>query len=302
MIWGIPESRGGNVNRKPVRLMLCTFFPIAILISLSACSSKVEALQTLDAKEITTLGNNCDVVNTGFVDVANTKDIEKWKLVFTDDIVYIDGMPRAEGIDKLYTFISDFNKWMDTYYPDRHGEIGETYISKDDCLGTGNYWGWWGFTQSDPGIEYDLLQTRDGKISYWRGFYNQLFFSGFGGDYTVNNDFLSQFTVSWSGGNTGKLMKIYANDAKLEDTLFGISISGQSAIRGYADSFFAKSPGASWDLISTFAEQNATGDYLEQHPFPSQGGVYAIIVKDTAGNPCKINVVVILTLIKMERL
>jgi hypothetical protein len=275
--------------------MLCILFSVTILISLSACSAS-EALQTLDAKEITKIVNNCVVVSAASDDVVNTKDIEKWRLVYTDDIVYIDGVPQAEGIDKFVAMRTGCSDWMDTNYPGTQGEIGETfYISKDECLGSVSWWGWWMFKRTDPGIEYDLLQTRDGKISSWQGLYDQRIFGGLAERYNVNNDFLAQFTVSWSGGDTVKLIKLYANDAKLEDTLFGISVSGRSAIRGYANSFFAKSPGASWDLLYTFADRNATGNYLEQHPFPSQGGVYAITVKDSGGNPCEIRAVVLLT-------
>lgn len=269
--------------RKTFRLMLCILFSITILINLSACSS-TEVLRTLDAKEIASIINNCVLVSAASDDVVNTKEIDKWRLVYTDDIVYIDGSPQAEGIDKFVTMMTGFSDWMNTNYPGTHEEIGETYyISKNECLGTVRWSGWWMFRQNYPGIEYDLLQIRNGKISSWRELYDQRIFGGLAEDSNVNNVFLSQYAVSWSSGDTGKLIKTYSNDAELEDTLFGISASGLESITGYINSFFAKSPGANWVLLSSFAERNATGNYKEQHPFPSQGGVYAISVKDSGG-------------------
>jgi hypothetical protein len=48
-------------------------------------------------------------------------------------------------------------------------------------------------------------------------------------------------------------------------------------------------------MLEPFAERYARGDYLEQYPFAAQGGVYAITVKDSEGNPCEIRAVVLMT-------
>jgi hypothetical protein len=42
MIWGIPRSKGGNVNREPVRLMVCILFSIVIL---AGCAKTTQIVQ-----------------------------------------------------------------------------------------------------------------------------------------------------------------------------------------------------------------------------------------------------------------
>jgi ketosteroid isomerase-like protein len=257
---------------------------------LVACSSKVEALQTLDAKEITSLGNNCKTFFTSFIDASNTKDIEKILPFFADDIIAYDPFPMWVGIDGIIAMF----KYTFDLAPNLQQAPKATYISKDECFTSDFALGVFGFTQDYPGIDYGLFFMKDGKISSWRQMYDPHFLGVIErGD--IDYDFLSQFVSSWSGGDINKIMKIYSNDAKLEDNLFGVSVSGKGAIRDYANSFFAKNPGASWEMLEPFAESVARSDYREQYPYPSQGGVYAITVKDSGGNPCEIRAVVILT-------
>jgi hypothetical protein len=287
MIWGIPKSKGGNVIRKTFRLMFCILFVSSIL---AACTSKVEALQTLDANEITTLGNNCKGFFTELIEAFNSKDNNKTLPFFADDVIVYDPYPMWVGIDGIIAM----GKYTNNLTTDIHFEVKETYISKDECFASDFAWGIFQFPQDDPGIDYGLYFLKDGKISSWRQMYDKHFLDVIQrGD--IDYDFLSQFVSSWSGGDINKIMKIYSNDAKLEDTLFGVAVSGRGAIKDYANSFFAKSPGANWKMLEPFAENYATGEWQEQYPFQSQGGVYSITVKDTAGNPCEIRAIVLLT-------
>jgi hypothetical protein len=218
MIWGIPKSKGGNVIRKTFRLMFCILFMSSIL---AACTSKVEALPTLDAKEITSLGNNCKIFLTEIVDLNNSKDIEKISTFFTDDIIVLDGYPMWVGMDGIIAMY----KAVFSYSPPVQSKANETYISEDECFGSELDWSIFRFPQDDPGMGFSLLQIRDGKISFWRQMYDQHFLGAIGfGD--IHYDFLSQFVSSWSGGYIDKIMKIYADNAKLEDNLFGITVSG----------------------------------------------------------------------------
>ena len=77
--------------------------------------------------------------------------------------------------------------------------------------------------------------------------------------------------------------------------MFGVSVDNRSKIEKYAESIFAKSPEASWELLIPFAEGRASYPYSEQHPFASQGGVFSIKLDDTDGESCEIQTVVILT-------
>jgi len=275
--------------RKPFRLMLCILFLSAILINLSSCSGS-EAPKTLDAKEITSLGNHCEGLERKQVDAWNTKDPENLRQVYTDDIVHFDGQPLytdiGEVIAMAHGIFSSFPKWQ--------MKPGETYISKDQCLGTWINWGLFGITQDDPGTEYNLLDFQGDKISYWRLFYDQRFDKAWGGEQFIDPNFLSQFASGWSGGDAAELTKFYTEDAKLEDSLYRVAITGQPAIQNYANSFFARSPGASWVLIDSFGEEKAE-NHPELYPPPSQGGVFAIKVTDAGGNPCEIIAAVILT-------
>ena len=63
----------------------------------------------------------------------------------------------------------------------------------------------------------------------------------------------------------------------------------------YANDVFDKSPGAIWKLLYPFAEGEGGDITQEGQPFPSEGGVFSITVKDNSGNPCEIRVVLILT-------
>ena len=144
-------------------------------------------------------------------------------------------------------------------------------------------------------MEYDLLDYQDGKISFWRAFYSQNFHQAFDGKDIVDDDFLLQFASSWSSGNAGKVARIFTKEAELEDSLHGISIVGKKAIKEYANSFFAKSSKAKWELVYPFAESEVKPSFKEQYPYASQGGVFSITVDDVEGNPCEIRAVVILT-------
>lgn len=273
-------------SQERFRLFLVSFF----ILSLSSCSG-TKAPKTPDAEEVTSIGNNCKELYQGHIDAWNSRDPENLRLIYTDDIVHFDGKPLYVGINHVVGMA----RGMFEFFPDWQMEAGETYISRDECLGTWVNWGVFGFTQDNPGLEFDLLETRDGKISFWRLFYDQSFFDAIPDGTHVEEDFLTQFANSWTGEDMDELLKIYSQDAQIEDTLFGISDTGQQAIIAYANDFFAKSPGASWKLLYPFAEDEVSYITQEEHPLPSEGGIFAITVKDADNNPCEIRVALILT-------
>lgn len=256
------------------------------VLILVACSRDAE-LKMPNAEEITRIGNGCEDIEQGQIIAWNTRNADNLRQIYTDDIVHFDGEPAYEGIDEVV----DMAKQVHGMFPDWQMQAGGTYISKDKCFGTWINWEIIGLTQENPGIEFDLLETQDNKISFWRLFYDQNF--GFS---EIDYELLSQFGEIWSQGDANKIKELYSEDATLEDTLFGISVNKQSKIADYAESIFAKSPGASWKLLIPFAEGRASYPYSEQHPFASQGGVFVINVNDSNGDPCEIQTVVILTL------
>jgi hypothetical protein len=265
--------------------------PILItLISLAACT-QAQGTSTSRADQITALGRSCEELYAQQIAAWNSKESDQLRRVYTDDIVHFDGEPVYVGIEAVIDMAED----MFQFFPDWQMQAGETYISKSgECLGTWLNWGVFGFTQENPGKEYDLFTVRDGKISFWRLFYDQKFYNALALYYRIKPDFLSQFASAWSGGDEGELVKLYAENAVLEDRLLGVNITGTLDIRDYATNFWARSPGASWSLVTPFAEDRSI-NHPDLYPHPAQGGIYDITVKDKQGTPCELRAAVILT-------
>lgn len=265
-------------------LLVTLFF-----LGLSSCSNN-KVLKNLDPNEITMLGEKCEALHKSHIDAWDSRDSENLRLIYSEDIVHFDGRPIFVGIDQVV----DMARAMFIQFPNLQMEVGKTYISKDACLGTWTFWGIFGISENDPGLEFDLLETQDGKISFWRLYYGQNYFDSLNKD-MVDDDFLLNFASSWSSGRSNKIGKLYAQDANLEDSLHGISVKGNQPIKEYASGFFAKSPEAKWELVYPFAEDDVEWGFKEQYPFPSQGGIFSITIIDAEGNPCEIRAVVILT-------
>jgi hypothetical protein len=80
----------------------------------------------------------------------------------------------------------------------------------------------------------------------------------------------------------------------LDNSLYGVSITGTLAIQDYASSFFSRSASASWTLLAPFAEDLPV-HHPDLYPHPAQGGIYGIAIKDAKGKPCDVRAAVILT-------
>ena len=229
------------------------------VLSLSACTN-TKILPTLDAIQITSLSDNCEALYKSHIDAWDSREPENLRGIYTDDIVHFDGEPLFVGIDEVVNMPRE----MYLYFPNWQMQKGNTYISKESCLGTWINWDVFGFTQDDPGMEYDILEHQDSKISFWQAFYSQNFHQAIDNKDLVDDDFLSQFASSWSSGNTGEVVSIYAQDAELVDSLYGISVVGKQGVKKYANSFFAKSSKAKWELLYPFAESEIASSFTGQ--------------------------------------
>lgn len=267
-----------------------SFLVTLCLLGLSACAN-TKAPEALDANEITTQGEKCAELYKSHIDAWNSRDPENLRLIYSEAIVHFDGRPLYEGID----MVVDMAKGMFKFFPDWQMEAGNTYISKDGCAGTWINWGVFGFTEDDPGLEFDTLETQDGKISFWRAYYSQNFHQAIDNKDLVDDDFLSQFASAWSSGSADNVVNLYAQDAGLADSLYGVSVVGTQPIKEYASEFFAKKLQAKWELVYPFAESDVEPSFKEQYPFATQGGVFAITTNDAKSNPCEIRAVVLLT-------
>ncbi len=263
------------------------FLSSAIFISLVACSG-AKPLPTLDASQISAVSRRCQDLADATIKAWGGHQADALRQFYTDDIVHYDGSPLYKGINAVV----EMAKGLMGQMPESgHNESGQVYVSAEECVDTWRFRGLFGFSQDNPGTEYDLLQFRDGKISFWRLFYDQTFYQDFFGRSTyIKQDLLSQFAAAWSSGSLAEVRHLYSPEIQVDDTLFGYSVTGKEALMGYVNSFLARSPGAKWELIKPFAEQQSGIE-----PLASHGGIFGITVKDAAGNPCTIETAVILT-------
>lgn len=267
-----------------------TILFVWILFGFTACS-RPELLQNLNAKAIETKGKDCEALFNRHVNAWISREPENLRQVYTNDVVHFDGSPIFNGIGDILSL----GKEMFRTFPEWEMEAGETYISEDACVGALIQWDLLGFTVENPGIEFDLLESRDEAISFWRIFYDQKFFDAFSYPDRVDVDFLFQFASSWSGGEPQEIISLYTLGAEIEDSLMGVSAIGQESIKGYVTSFTEANPESEWKLLYPFTEGNASPEFIQQYPYPSQGGVFAILTKDLTGNPCEVHAAVILT-------
>lgn len=264
-------------------LICCT------VVLVPGCTTFQPGSGDLNADQITSLGNRCAELFTKHIAAWDSRQPDNLRQVYADEIVHFDGEPIFFGIDPVVAMAAD----MFRFFPDWQMQAGETFISREECFGTWINWGVFGFRQDDPGKEYDLLASRNGKVYYWRLYYDQKFHNAFASYYRIKQDFLKNFASAWSIGSADQLVGLYAEDAILEDSLHGVNLIGASAIRDYAIDFFNRHPEASWTLLDSFAEDRSV-NFSEQFPHPAQGGIYAINGQDDQGEPCEVRAALIL--------
>jgi len=221
-------------------------------------------------------------VAKGQVDAWNTHDLDVIRQLYTEDIVHHDGYPCFVGIDDVMYMA----KSMMIMFPKFEGRLGGVYIGRQDGIGVWEGWNLFGYTKGHPSLEYDLLETVNGRISYWTLFYTQELMEKFSAD-VVNTRFLENFASTWSSGDPQAVASLYTQDATREDTLFKERQQGQATILAFAANFFALLPGARWELLQPFGETS---------PGKVQGGVYAIHVSDQSGKPCGVQTLLLLEL------
>jgi ketosteroid isomerase-like protein len=210
----------------------------------------------------------------------NSRDLDAVRAVYSDDIVHHDGQPLFVGIEAVLAMVRE----MYRQFPELGGRLGGVYIGREDGFGVWEWWGVFRFTEDSPGVEYDLLETRDGRISYWTLFYDPDLLNRSGSP-RLNLKLLEDYTAAWSSADPETVVRLYAEDAVREDTVLQERQEGQAAIRTFAASFFGAFPGAVCELLEPFGE-SAPGIRL--------GGVYAFHVTDELDQPCAVRMLVLL--------
>jgi len=235
----------------------------------------------LSQAEVVNLGDSCREVYTEQVEAWDSGDLDRIRDVYTEDIVHFDGHPAYVGIDD----VMGMARMMLMFFSNWSMKVGRTYISASDCLGTWVNWDLMGFTEDNPGREFDLVDIRENKIAYWRLFYDENF------DFSpINTALLENFAAGWSSGDPQAVAALYAEDALLEDSMFGISASGRDKIGSYARGFWNTHPNAAWELLFTFSEGADLPDLI-----PSNGGIYQISSGQDSSVVCPVQMAVLLT-------
>jgi ketosteroid isomerase-like protein len=273
--------------RFEMKPIIC--FGVYVLLGLwmAACSNSAEIILP-DADEITELGASCTALETMQVEAWQTFDAEELRKVYTEDIIHFDGAPRFVGIDEVTHMAEGI--FTTAYFSDWKMDVGESYISQHGCVGTWVNWEIFAGTEEDPALEFDYLEARDGKISFWRLFYDAHF-----GSPITEEEFLREYADAWSSGNVQKIMDFYANRPSLDDSLLGMSLERKNQIKTYVEGILALSPGMEWEVLIPYVEDTSGIDFAEEYPHPSTGGVFGIHVTDEAGNTCMVEAFLMLT-------
>jgi len=252
-----------------------------VIISLAGCTGKKESVRTpLSISEVQALSSAFEKVVTAENDAWNSHDFDAIQQIYTEDVVHFDGQPMYTGIDEVMGMA---RKTLQDY-PEFKGRMADTFIGRADGIVVWEYWNVLGYTQAHPIVEYDLVQTREERISYWRLFYFPRFMAYL--NTPVDNTLVEDYASIWSSADPTTVAALYAEDGVKEDTLFGETSTGRAAIESFAANFFAWYPGAKWTLLEPFSEQT---------PGIMKGGIYSIQVTDSSGNPCEVRAAVLLT-------
>ena len=233
----------------------------------------------LSASELRTLAAAFDKVAGGQIQGWNSHDMQAIRNLYTEGIVHFDGFPRYEGIDAVMGMAT----MMLGTFPQFSGRLGDTYIARQDGVAVWQLWNMFNFTEGNPGVEYDLIQTEAGRISYWRLFYTRALMEQVGG--SIDKQSVTNFGSAWSSGDPAAVAALYTDNAVREDTLFGEHIQGRAAIQAFAGNFFSWYPKAQWELIQAFGETS---------PGAVQGGAFAVHVTDAEGKACAVKILMLL--------
>jgi ketosteroid isomerase-like protein len=225
-------------------------------------------------------------------EVWSSGDDQAFRAVFTEDAIFTDKTfgDLAVGIDAIEALSAGVGMGM----PSWTGQLIDRYIGLDGGITVNNIWnlelGGHKFTQDDPLVEVDWLQTRDNHISSMTCLHSldtlKKSFSADQQRLDQASSLLSFYQSAWSSGDQQAVSELYSSDAVREDSLFGEMQPGQEAIGSFAKSLFAWYPGAQWSLSMGFGE--GRGDS------PKTGGLFVIRVNDLSGQPCEMQMAVLL--------
>lgn len=222
----------------------------------------------------------------------NSRDNQAVRAIFTDDAVAQD--MTFFGHETGSEAIAGFVAGMTLYGPDWQARVTDQYIGVGDGLVLDEYWNiklhGHQFTQADPVVEVDRLQIREDRIATWDLFYTLDSMEKTGGvpqsRFNEARALLSAYQTAWSSRDPQAVAALYVGNAVRKDTIFGESQAGRADIAAFAKTFFGWYPGVQWTLNLAFGDGHGGN--------PVTGGTYAIRVSDLSGQPCDVQVAVLL--------
>lgn len=259
---------------------------------LAACASLPP---TLPADDVAARALEFDALVAAHVDAWNTHNLEQISALYTDDVVHDDGVTYRVGQRTV-----DLAQQMVAIYPHWGGELGLTFVGRDDGLYEWRIWGapTSAFTAARPAIEYDLIEPRAGQIARWTRFLEVGY-----GDRTSRMspdrlDLLSRqinaYAYAWSSGDPQKVAALYAPTAVRDDPLFDARQAGAQAIQDFAANFFTWYPDVRWEVDAVFGDEDANTAHDDIGLGATTGGVFAVGAPDNDGRLCPVQIAVLL--------
>ena len=124
-------------------------------------------LQPAPAAEVESTAAAFEEVTNAVVEAWSLGDVDAVREIYTDDIVHHDTSFGAHivGIDDVADMASGFM----TAFDGMQSRIVDSYVGLEDSLDVWEMWnirlGFHEFTQGDPLVEVDLLETRGDRVS-----------------------------------------------------------------------------------------------------------------------------------------
>jgi hypothetical protein len=266
-------------------ITVCVLFIIA---NLAACAGP-RTPRPASAAQVERIAAAFDTITDAFISAwFDKKDLQAIRALFTNDIVHHDPTFGAHvvGIEPVLSTAQE----LLVDYPSMRCNIKNRFIGLGDGILTYECWDFFlgaaRFTQDNPVLEVDLLQTRGDRISYWTLFYGLDSLEEMGVHLSDEaRPLLSSYGSAWSSGDPSIVGSIYAGDAVREDTILGELQNGSEAITSFAETFFARHPGAEWTPLHAFGEGSASIDL---------GGTFSVLAADPTGQSCQVLVAVVL--------
>ncbi len=231
----------------------------------------------LSANEVKTLTSEFDRIAIADAEAWDKGNLELMRQFYTSDIIIYDAYPDEhflQGVDELISLMMDYPI---KNHPNLEVQLADTFIGRGSGLEVLDMRGWIDI----PSKLYFLYTLRDGKIAEWWTYMGSVVATS---DGTPIPEKLTQdYAAAWSSGDPETVASLYDPNIVRQDTLFGENQQGSTAVKEYANNYFAWYPGVRLELQDSL-----------QWSSKDLGGVYAIHVIDRAGRPCDVRAIILL--------